>query len=124
MVNRKEINSQLKVLNIQIRELRNKKRLLLSQLESIPKPEPVLVVASVELKPLIQLWIDEGRTLIALANEASVNHKTLKRILSGETKFNDEIIADSIRIAVGVPYYELRFVPDPRKRPQSQYYEE
>lgn len=118
----KEINLSLGKINHERKKLVVEKKEILKILESLE--EPLMVVPSIELKDIVQMWIDSGRTLVALAEEAAVSHKTLKDILQGKRKFTNEIIADSIRTTVGVPHLDLTFMPNPTKAPQSQYWEE
>lgn len=126
----RRVNAQLRTLQLERRKLETE-RLQIKQIlnnlknEFSSKPdEPLLVVPTLEVKEVVQIWIDSGRTLTALAEEAAVSFRTLKSIMSGETKFTNELIADSIRTTVDVPYHQYHFVPNPYTVPKSQLYED
>jgi transcriptional regulator with XRE-family HTH domain len=74
------------------------------------------------IKPYIQEWIDNGHTLIALADKAGVSESVVSKILNNERDMIRVSTADSILTALGVnPSVYDSLVPQP---PESKYYEE
>jgi hypothetical protein len=75
-------------------------------------------VLCIQIAPFIREWIDSGRTLVALAQEAMVSEKTVRNILSGEYKFTHDSIADAVMTAMG---HQHNHLIDP---PLSHYWED
>lgn len=77
-------------------------------------------VLSIQIVPFIRRWIDEGNTLVALAEEAGVNEKTLRNMLTQEHRYTYDSIADRIMTALGYSHTnELDIEP-----PDTQYWED
>lgn len=124
--NLKTVNLEIDIVKLKLKRLKADRRKMLDELKLLPIPAPkeaLMVVPTSEVKTLIQIWIDEGSTLKSLAAEAACSERTITSIMALETKYTNEIIADGIRQAVGMPHYELTFLPNQTKPPQSQYYE-
>ena len=74
-----------------------------------------------DLRPYIQEWVDMGRTLGALADNAGISEGSIVRILNNKQDMVRTDTADKLLTALGLPHIFNELVPEP---PESQYYEE
>lgn len=106
----------------QLRALRHSLDLRIKRLESRmtePNPGRSPSVSTEKLCSHIQKWIDSGKSLVALADEAMVDEKTIRTALKGQNI--SERSVDRIVVALGLPHLYDDIVPLP---PPSQYYED
>lgn len=74
-----------------------------------------------DLRPYVQEWVDMGRTLGALADNAGLSEGAIVRILNNKQDMVRTDTADKLLTALGLPHIFNELVPEP---PESQYYEE
>ena len=128
MADNKQINDEI----VLLRKMRSLIDERLVQLEEQLKYRTVLRVANsgsiytgVEassIKPYIQEWVDQGHTLIALADKAGLSESVISKILNDERATIRTSTADSILTALGVsPHVYDGLVPEP---PEGHFYEE
>lgn len=86
---------------------------------SLPKQGSKILTAQVT--PFVREWVDSGRTLEALAEEAAVSIGTIYNIINNTTVYTNEYLVDSIMTAMGHQHTALLDVPEP---PPSHYWEE
>jgi hypothetical protein len=80
------------------------------------RPYSVTGVASIELRPLIQEWIDNGNSLVELGRQSGLHETTIRYILNGRTKFTSAINADKILVALNATHVHLTEVTNPHSK--------
>lgn len=64
-------------------------------------------VRTAQIAPYLRSWIDQGNTLVQLAEHSGVDEKTLRNVLREKNKHMWESTADRVMTAMGLPYSDI-----------------
>jgi hypothetical protein len=112
-----DIHKQISKLNTELGKLtKSHIDLLTNGNKNSNAPNSINGVASIELRPLIQEWIDKGNSLVELGRHSELHESTIRYILNGRTKFTSAINADKILVALNATHVRLTEIPNPYSR--------
>jgi hypothetical protein len=121
----REIDSRINEAHKEISRLHTRLDNLTSERIAILKGEPkprltsFIGVASIELRPLIQEWIDSGSSLVELGRKSGLSESGIRSILSGRTKFTSARNADILLVALNATHIHLTEVANPNSAQMS-----